>query len=95
MRQLEDQIRARVVAILDQLKDADTCDFVTDIAAETSMGCAQMEGRIEISSENIKEALDLSMALQIAFRELGYRVLSKPAMEEFERTLNVAQVESN
>jgi hypothetical protein len=54
-----------------------------------------MEGRIEISSENIKEALDLSMALQIAFRELGYRVLSKPAMEEFERTLNVAQVESN
>lgn len=34
VRQLEDQIRGRVVAILDQLKDADTCDFVTDIAAE-------------------------------------------------------------
>jgi cytochrome P450 len=34
VRQIEDQIRGRVVAILDQLKDADTCDFVTDIAAE-------------------------------------------------------------
>src|SRR5579863_5891469 len=34
VRQLEDRIRARVVAILDRLKDAETCDFVTDIAAE-------------------------------------------------------------
>ena len=53
-----------------------------------------MEGRIEISSENIKEALDLSMPFQIVF-ELGHRVLSKPAMEEFERLSNVVQVESN
>jgi linalool 8-monooxygenase len=34
VRQLEDRIRERVVAILDHLKDANTCDFVTDIAAE-------------------------------------------------------------
>jgi cytochrome P450 len=34
VRHLEDQIRERVVAILDQLKDADAYDFVTDIAAE-------------------------------------------------------------
>ena len=34
VRQLEDRIRERVVAILDHLKGADTCDFVTDIAAE-------------------------------------------------------------
>jgi hypothetical protein len=59
------------------------------------MGWATMEGRIEISAENIKETLDLSMGFQIVFRDLGYRVLSKTAMEEFERTLNVAQVESN
>jgi linalool 8-monooxygenase len=34
VRQLEDRIRERVVAILNHLNDADTCDFVTDIAAE-------------------------------------------------------------
>jgi cytochrome P450 len=34
VRQLEERIRERVIAILDHLKDADTCDFVTDIAAE-------------------------------------------------------------
>ena len=34
IRQLEDRIRERVVEILDHLKDADTCDFVTDITAE-------------------------------------------------------------
>jgi len=34
VRQLEDRVRERVVAILDRLKGADTCDFVTDIAAE-------------------------------------------------------------
>ncbi len=34
VRQLEDRIRARVIAILDHLGDAATCDFVTDIAAE-------------------------------------------------------------
>jgi linalool 8-monooxygenase len=34
VRQLEERIRERVIAILDHLKEADTCDFVTDIAAE-------------------------------------------------------------
>jgi cytochrome P450 len=34
VRQLEERIRERVIAILDNLEDADTCDFVTDIAAE-------------------------------------------------------------
>jgi cytochrome P450 len=34
VRQLEERIRERVIAILDHLKDADTCDFVADIAAE-------------------------------------------------------------
>ena len=34
VRQLEERIRERVITILDHLKDADTCDFVTDIAAE-------------------------------------------------------------
>ena len=58
-------------------------------------GLRAMEGRLEISPENIKEAVDLSMGFQIVFRSLGVRVLSKTAMEEFEMTLNVAQVESN
>src|ERR1700675_3231071 len=34
VRQLEERVRERVIAILDRLKAADTCDFVTDIAAE-------------------------------------------------------------
>jgi linalool 8-monooxygenase len=34
VRQVEERIRERVIAILDHLKDAETCDFVTDIAAE-------------------------------------------------------------
>ena len=34
VRQLEDRIRERIIAILDNLNDADSCDFVTDIAAE-------------------------------------------------------------
>ena len=34
VRLLEDRIRHRVIAILDRLEDADTCDFVSDIAAE-------------------------------------------------------------
>src|SRR5712671_6288896 len=34
VRQLEERIRERVIAILEHLKEADTCDFVTDIAAE-------------------------------------------------------------
>lgn len=70
--------------------------YVRGMAFERNInGLRAMEGRIEISPENIKEALDLSMSFQIVFRDLGYRVLSKIAMEEFEMTLNVAQVESN
>ena len=49
---------------------------------------------MEISPENIKEALDLSMGFQIVFRSLGPLVLSKTAMEEFQMTLNVAEAES-
>jgi len=70
--------------------------YVRGMAFERSInGLRAFEGRIAISPENAKEALDLSMGFQIVFRDLGYRVLSKPAMEEFERTLNVAQAESN
>jgi hypothetical protein len=70
--------------------------YVRGMAFERSInGLRAFEGRIAISAENVKEALDLSMGFQIVFRDLGYRVLSKPAMEEFERTLNVAQAESN
>ena len=70
--------------------------YVRGIAFERSHnGLRAMEGRLEISSENIKEALDLSMGFQIVFRSLGPPGLSKSAMEEFERTINVAQVESN
>jgi hypothetical protein len=58
-------------------------------------GLRAMEGRIEMSPETIKQALDLSMGFQSVFRPLGPQVLSKTAMEEFERTINVAQVESN
>ena len=69
--------------------------YVRGMAFERNInGLRAMEGRIEISPENIKEALDLSMGFQVVFRDLGYRVLSKPAMQEFEMTLNVAQVES-
>ena len=57
-------------------------------------GLRAFEGRLEISPENIKEALDLSMGFQIVFRSLGPRVLSKAAMEEFQMTLNVAEAES-
>jgi hypothetical protein len=57
-------------------------------------GLHAMEGRMEISPENIKEALDLSMAFEIVFRALGQEVLSKAAMQEFETTLNVTKVES-
>lgn len=70
--------------------------YVRGMAFERSInGLRAIEGRLEISPENIKEALDVSMGFQIVFRSLGPRVLSKTAMEEFERTLNVAQVESN
>jgi hypothetical protein len=54
-----------------------------------------MEGRMEIPPENIKEALDLSMAFEIVFRALGQEVLSHAAMQEFETTLNVVKVESH
>jgi len=57
-------------------------------------GLRAFEGRMEISPENVKEALDLSMGFQIVFRSLGSRVLSKAAMEEFQMTLNVAEAES-
>lgn len=57
-------------------------------------GLRAMEGRMEISPENIKEALDLSMGFQIVFRSLGPGVLSKEAMAEFQMTLNVAEAES-
>ncbi len=70
--------------------------YVRSMAFERSInGLHAMEGRLEISPENIKEAVDLSMGFQIVFRSLGPQVLSKTAMEEFEMTLNVAQLESN
>jgi hypothetical protein len=61
----------------------------------TSCGLRAMEGRMEISPENIKEALDLSMAFEIVFRALGQEVLSHAAMQEFETTLSVVKVESH
>jgi hypothetical protein len=69
--------------------------YVRGMAFERNInGLRAMEGRIEISPENIKEALDLSMAFEIVFRALGHEVLSKAAVQEFETTLNVAKVES-
>ena len=70
--------------------------YVRGMAFERGIhGLRAMEGRIEISPENIKEALDLSMAFEIVFRALGQEVLSQATMQEFETTLNVAKVESH
>jgi hypothetical protein len=56
--------------------------YVRGMAFERNInGLRAMEGRIEISPENIKETLDLSMGFEVVFRGLGYRVLSKAAME--------------
>ena len=57
-------------------------------------GLRAFEGRMQISPENIKEAQDLSMGFEVVFRTLGQLVLSKPAMEAFQMTLNVAHAES-
>ncbi len=70
VRQLEDRIRERVVAILDRLKDAATCDFVTDIAAELPIQMlAELMG---VPQEDRGKLFEWSNAL-IAEDDLEYR----------------------
>jgi linalool 8-monooxygenase len=70
VRQLEERIRERVIAILDHLKDADTCDFVSDIAAELPIQMlAELMG---VPQEDRSKLFEWSNAL-IAEDDAGYR----------------------
>jgi linalool 8-monooxygenase len=68
--QLKDRIRERIVAILDQLKDADVCDFVTDIAAELPI--QMLAELLGIPQDDRSRLFEWSNAL-IAEDDLEYR----------------------
>jgi cytochrome P450 len=70
VRQLEDRIRERVVAILDHLKGADTCDFVTDIAAELPI--QMLAELLEVPQDDRNRLFQWSNAL-IAEDDTEYR----------------------
>lgn len=70
VRQLEDRIRERVVAILDHLKDAGSCDFVTDIAAELPI--QMLAELLGVPQEDRAKLFEWSNAL-IAEDDLEYR----------------------
>ena len=70
VRQLEDRIRDRVVTILDRLRDAATCDFVTDIAAELPI--QMLAELLGVPQEDRGKLFEWSNAL-IAEDDLEYR----------------------
>jgi linalool 8-monooxygenase len=70
VRLLEDRIRERVVAILDRLEGAETCDFVSDIAAELPI--QMLAELLGVPQEDRNMLFDWSNAL-IAEDDAEYR----------------------
>jgi len=70
VRQLEDRIRERVIAILERLGNVETCDFVRDIAAELPI--QMLAELLGVPQDDRKKLFDWSNAL-IAEDDPEYR----------------------